>query len=100
MVWVLKDAIKNKIEQEKISCLAFSVLYAMYYYYLQFAQEDLAASCKELLNIVDKYPVTNESTLETLIREQTEESSKQVSKDKIKNPSITFEEFTTLVRGA
>ena len=98
MVWVLEDAIKNKIDKDKIASLALSVFYAMYYYYLNYENIELAKYCKRLLEIVEEYPVENEAKRLQLISEQLETSMQQLDSRKINNPVISDLEFKALVK--
>ncbi len=98
MVWVLEDAIKNKIDYDKIASLALSVFYAMYYYYLNYENIELAKSCKRLLEIIEEYPVKNEAQKLQLIADQLELSEEQLGPVKLENPTISDREFKSLVK--
>ena len=98
MVWVLEDAIKNKIAYNKIAALALSVFYAMYYYYLNFEKKELATACKRLLEIVEEYPVKNEAQRLQLITDQLDLSKEQLDSSKLLNPKISDVEFKAMVK--
>ncbi len=97
MVYVLEEAIKDKVPAKRIAALAISVFYAMYYYYLNWERIELARACKRLLEIVDEYPVKDEKELTELIKNQFFTSFDTLDKEKLANPKIGIMEFVKLV---
>lgn len=99
ITWALKSAIEDNCNEELISSLALSSITSMYYYYLEFMNEDdsieLLKNTKDLKDIYIKYPVRDLELKQEILDSEYDFFKNEVVN--IDNPNITFLEFLDLV---
>ena len=102
ITWALNKAIKDNCDSNEIAELAFSVLVAVYFYYIEFfdetSKEGFVKKAKKLYQIHLKYNLEEERKNE-LFHEQYLYQSQDMEDVNVTNPPITFENFLKLIEG-
>lgn len=94
--WALNLAIKDNCDFYKIGELAYCCLVAVYFYYLQYQDNDLIKNIKNIYDITKKYSLTNNKQ-EEIYKSQFEFLINDDNKIKFINPIITFNNFVDKV---
>ena len=90
--WAIKTAISHKCDESKIAELAFSGFLSVYYYYLEFKDDNLIKNVKNIYNYTLKYKLSNQRKNE-LIVSQFNGSINDRNKIMLLIPSLTLNEF-------
>ena len=103
MIWALEIAVKDNCEYNKIATQVFLVLIAIYYYYIEFFNEEnvesLIKQSVRLYEIYQEYPLEEEKK-SALWEEQYIDSTENIcTKDKF-NPPISFENFLKKIKNS
>ena len=100
ITWALDIAIKDNCDYNKIAEQAFTNLLAVYYYYIQFINEEnvdiLIKKSKRLYEIYLDYQLEEEEKLEKWENQYSYSTGNLEVIDKL-NPPLSFEEFLLLI---
>ena len=97
MTWALDIAIEHRCKKDKIAVIAFTVLIAIYYYYIEFKnnvnKDDLIKWAKRIYEISIEYPIDNEEEKMEIWNNQILYSTENICNRDKYNPPISFNQF-------
>lgn len=94
--WALNIAIEHDFDKNKIAELSYCCLVAIYFYYLQFSDNELIKNIKNIYNITEKYSLTDEKKQE-VFEVQYNFMINDNNKYFFIKPSVTFDDYLDLI---